>query len=91
MAAVGLAAQPEGASSAGNERKDSSGPSLYRWHWHLEACPRVPKIVCRSSQLAPLVGTTEIAGSLVAMCAIVPRTRVRRVSGASPPRGRGVE
>ena len=50
-------------SSAGNEPKDSRGASLYRWHRHLVAAPRVPKTVCRSSQLASLAGTTEIAGS----------------------------
>jgi len=51
-------------SSAGNEAKDYRGRSLYRWHWHLDASPRVPKTVCRSSQLASLAGTTEITASV---------------------------
>ena len=32
--------------------------SLYRWHWHRDAGPRVPKSVWRSAQSASLAGTT---------------------------------
>jgi hypothetical protein len=35
------------------------------------AAPRAPKIVCRSSQLAWLAGTTEICGSGAGMGAIL--------------------
>jgi hypothetical protein len=61
---------------------------LYRWHWHLDAWPRVPKTICRSSQLASLAGITEIAGSLAVMRTIVPVERLIRalaVCGAAAP------
>jgi hypothetical protein len=57
--------------------KDSRGRSLYRWHWHLDAWPRVRKTVCRSSQLAALAGTTEIPVSLAVMCTML---QVERLS-----------
>ena len=72
MAAVGLLAQPVGAFSAGVEAKDSRGRSVNRWHWHRDAWPRVPKTVCRSSQLASLAATTEIAGCVAVMRTSVP-------------------
>ncbi|MBA3800518.1 MAG: hypothetical protein H0X18_15770 [Geodermatophilaceae bacterium] len=49
---------------------------------HLVACSRVPKTVCRSSQLASLAGTTEITGSVAVIRRIlqVEWVAVRRVA-----------
>jgi hypothetical protein len=58
---------------------------LYRWHWHLVAAPRAPKTVCRSSQLASLAGTTEIAGSRFVTHALL-RERAA-ANGAGTDRG----
>ena len=45
-------------SSAGKERNDSRGASLYRWHQHVDAAPREPKIASMSFQGAWFAGTT---------------------------------
>ena len=65
-------------SSAGNPAKNSRGRSLYRWHWHVAAAPRVPKTVCRSAQLASFAGRTEIAGSVADMPTILQVERAYR-------------
>ena len=70
VAAVGLRAEPGGA-FLGDPAKNSRGWSLYRWHWHLVAGPRVPNTLCRSSQLASLAGTTETTDPGVVMRAIL--------------------
>lgn len=58
---------------------------LYPWHWHLDAPPRVPKIVVRSSQDASFAGTTEIATSVtVRVC--LPSSQHHPLDWAGSPR-----
>jgi hypothetical protein len=75
---------PVGASSAGNPAKNSDGRSSYRWHWHPDASPRVPKTVCRSSQLASSGGHD---GDLRFRC----RHAHDRAGRVGPPAGRHLD
>ena len=63
--------------------KASRGRSLYRWHWHLGAWPRVPNTVWRSSQLTAFAGTTEIADSVAVIRTIMRPWTPCRPDGAA--------
>ncbi len=71
MAAVGLLAQPVGAFFGGKRGKRLPRPHLVPLALASGRLAAVPKTVCKSSQLASLAGTTEIAGSVAVMRTIL--------------------
>ena len=88
MAAVGLLAQPVGAFLGRKRaRRTPAAAACTAGTGTRTPAPRVPKTVCRSSQLASLAGTTEIAGSAAVMRTIVQVAGPAGRSFASDERG----